>query len=281
VNNYNSFSPISANSVGIGLRYAHHQYILDSKPEIPWFEVHSENYYADGGPAINFLKKIRELYPLSLHSVGLSLGSCQKLDKKHLKKLKNLANIIKPFLISDHISWSNIDGISLNDLLPIPYTKEALKVLCDNISQTQDYLKTEILVENPSTYLSFQTADFSEDQFINQTAKITGCKILLDVNNIYVSSENNNFDAVNYINNIDKNIVGEMHLAGHSVTKFKNKKVLIDTHNNLVCDEVWELYKIAARKFNQVPTLIEWDQDLPDFQVLIDEAKKAQKIISA
>jgi uncharacterized protein (UPF0276 family) len=270
--------PISTNSVGIGLRHPHHDYVSKNKPNVPWFEVHSENFFAQGGPALHFLQEIRESYPLSLHGVGLSLGSAQKVDLTHLKKLKNLIKFSEPFLVSDHISWSNIQNQVLNDLLPLPYTKESLEALCNNISQSQDYLKREILVENPSTYLSFVESDKKEDDFINTLAKKTGCKILLDINNIYVSSHNNNFDPISYINNINQNIVGEMHLAGHSKSIINNKTVLIDTHDNYVCDEVWELYKIASKKFN-VPTLIEWDQDLPSFEDLLGEAKKAEKII--
>lgn len=277
---YPVLSPTLPNAVGIGLRHPHHQYVLAEKPNVPWLEVHSENFFAHGGPAINFLKQIREHYPLSLHSVGLSLGSAQKVDKNHLRKLKNLIKETEPFLISDHISFSNIDGYVLNDLLPIPYTKESLQILCDNISQTQDFLQKQILVENPSTYLSFNISEFSEDEFINQTAKISGCKILLDVNNIFVAANNNGFDAVKYLNNIDKNIVAEIHLAGHSQSSIKEQKILIDTHNNLVNQGTWDLYKIAVKNFPNVPTLIEWDQDIPEFDVLEAEAKRAENIIA-
>lgn len=270
--------PISTNSVGIGLRYPHHDFVLENKPKVSWFEVHSENFFCDGGPSLNFLKKIRQNYPLSLHSVGLSLGSAQKVNEIHLKKLKQLIEFIDPFLVSDHISWSNIGNKVLNDLLPIPYTKESLQFLCSNISQTQEFLNQQILVENPSTYLSFKEADFSEDDFINQVAAKTGCKILLDINNIFVSSQNNNFDGANYIKNIKPEIVGEMHLAGHSKRNINGEIILVDTHNDYVCDQVWELYKVAATRFS-APTLIEWDQDLPEFSDLLKEASKAKKII--
>ncbi|MES2677590.1 MAG: DUF692 domain-containing protein [Pseudomonadota bacterium] len=276
---FNLNKPTSANAVGVGLRHIHHQYILEKKPPVPWLEVHSENFFSSGGAAINFIKKVRQHYPLSLHGVGLSLGSATKIHKKHLQNLKKLIAITEPFLVSDHISWSNVEDRVLNDLLPIPYTKESLKILCGNISQTQDFLKREILVENPSTYLSFINSQIAEDEFINQTAKITGCKILLDINNIYVSSTNNGFDAKKYLQNIDAKIVGEMHLAGHSVRKFGKQKMLVDTHDNFVCDAVWDLYKIAVSKFKTSPTLIEWDQDIPEFSVLMAEAKKAEKII--
>lgn len=270
--------PISTNSVGIGLRHPHHQYVLQNNPDVHWFEVHSENFFAKGGAALNFLKNIRENYPLSLHGVGLSLGSSQDVDKNHLNSLKNLIEFIDPFLVSDHISWSNINDRVLNDLLPIPYTQESLEVLCKNIEQTQDFLKREILVENPSTYLSFKNSKIAEWDFINQVAKKTGCKILLDVNNVFVSSQNNNFDGVEYLENINPEIVREIHLAGHSKSQIDGQTVLIDTHDNYVCDEVWELYKFATKKIN-APTLIEWDQDLPEFLELEKEAKKAEKIL--
>ncbi|MFT6077721.1 MAG: hypothetical protein ACJA02_001095 [Myxococcota bacterium] len=277
---YSKQIPASANDVGVGLRHPHHQYVLAKKPSVPWLEVHSENFFASGGPALNFITKIRENYPLSLHGVGLSLGSAQKVDQKHLQSLKKLIKITEPFLVSDHISWSNIEEQVLNDLLPIPYTKESLEILADNICQTQDFLKREILVENPSTYLSFQNSHLPEDEFINQLAKKSGCKILLDLNNIYVGSQNNNFSAHKYLENINPGIVGEMHLAGHSIRQVEGGQILVDTHNDFVCDPVWDLYELAVKKFTNVPTLIEWDQDIPDFQVLLSEAKKAQKIIA-
>jgi hypothetical protein len=273
--------PTLANSVGVGLRYPHHQYFLKNNPKVAWLEVHSENFFSRGGPALNFIKNIRQNYPLSLHCVGLSLGSVEKVDTKHLKSLKKLISIANPFLVSDHISWSNAGDKVLNDLLPIPYTKESLKILCNNIDQTQNFLKREILVENPSTYLSFKNSQIAEDDFINQVAKISGCKILLDINNIYVSSQNNNFSAEKYLQNIKPQIVGEMHLAGHSIRKIGNETILVDTHDNFVCDAVWDLYKIAAAKFKNAPTLIEWDDNIPEFEVLMGEAKKAQDIINA
>lgn len=272
-------NPASANAVGVGLRHPHHKYVIDKKPKVSWFEVHSENFFAKGGPSVNFLTKVRENYPISLHGVGLSLGSSTKLSKKHLQQIKDLSKIIDPFLVSDHISWSNAKEGTLNDLLPFPYTKESLKNLCDNVSQAQDFLGREILIENPSTYLSFKTSEFSEEELINETARITGCKILLDINNIYVSSKNNIFDAKKYIKNINKNIVAEMHLAGHSKREIEGKSILVDTHNDFVCNEVWDLYEIAAKKFNNAPTLIEWDQDIPEFNSLLSEVRKAEKII--
>jgi uncharacterized protein (UPF0276 family) len=277
---YSKQSPASANAVGVGLRHPHHEYVLAEKPAVSWLEVHSENFFSKGGPALNFITKIRENYPLSLHGVGLSLGSASRVNQKHLQSLKSLISKTEPFLVSDHISWSNVEDQVLNDLLPIPYTQESLEILTNNICQTQDFLKREILLENPSTYLSFKNSKIPEHEFINQVAQKSGCKILLDLNNIYVGSQNNNFSAHKYLTGLNPGIVGEMHLAGHSVRKVDGGQILVDTHNDFVCDPVWDLYEIAAKKFTHVPTLIEWDQDIPDFKVLMDEAAKAQKIIA-
>ena len=202
----------------------------------------------------------------------------------HLQKLKNLVEKIDPFLISDHISWGRINKNHLNDLLPLPYNKEALEAICRNISQMQDFLKREILIENPSAYLAFKEQKMDEAEFINAVTKKTGCGLLLDVNNIFVSSQNcAQFDPQSYLKKLDKKIVKEIHLAGHFQSKIsdgkKYKKILIDTHNDLVCDEVWEIYKMAAREFGKAPFLIEWDQDFPEFEVLLAEAKKAELIL--
>lgn len=280
--------PVPANKAGIGLRSAHISHVLKNAEKIAkkigWLEVHSENYYAEGGTAISTLLEVRKNFPISLHSVGNALGSACGLDLNHLKKLKNLIEIVDPFLVSDHISWGMVDEKHLNDLLPLPYNKAALKVLSKNVSQMQDFLKREILVENPSTYLAFKNPEMSEFDLINQLCKTTGCKLLLDVNNIYVSSQNNSeFDPKEYLQKLDKNIVREIHLAGHSQSEIfdgkKHRTILIDTHNDLTCKEVWELYGIAIKRFGQIPTLIEWDQDFPEFKVLLDEAKRAGKFL--
>jgi uncharacterized protein (UPF0276 family) len=280
--------PIPANKAGIGLRAPHIDYIVKNsakiKKEVGWLEVHSENYYSKSNPSINSLIEIRKDFPISLHSVGNSLGSASGLDLKHLKKLKELVKIIDPFLVSDHISWGKVGEMHLNDLLPLPYTKAALKVIQNNVDQMQNFLGREILIENPSTYLSFKECEMSEFEFINEACKSTGCKLLLDVNNIFVSGSNNKeFNTKKYLAEIDKSIVAEIHLAGHSKKEIfdgkKNKQVLIDTHNDTVCKEVWELYEIAIKRFGEIPTLIEWDQDIPEFQVLLDEAGRAQNIL--
>lgn len=279
-------NPTSSNFVGVGLRSLHIDYILKNyrsvAQKIGWFEVHSENYYTPNSAAFLTLLEIRKNFPISLHCVGNSLGSKQKISIDHLKKLKEIIKIIDPFLVSDHISWGAVDNNHLNDLLPLPYNKESLDAIASNISLMQDFLKQEILIENPSAYLAYKNCEFDEAEFINKLTKRTGCKLLLDVNNIYVSAKNNaQFDAKKYITKIDKNIVKEIHLAGHSKSTIfdgkNHKEILIDTHNNLVCDEVWSLYSQAITRFGKVPSLIEWDQDLPKFEVLVDEVKKAKK----
>ena len=276
-----------ATHIGLGLRGPYISHIIKNhqtiSKKIGWFEVHSENYYADGGATIRALLDVRKNFPISLHSVGNALGSASGLDLNHLEKLKKLIEICDPFLVSDHISWGMVDKKHLNDLLPLPYTEAAFAVLAKNISVMQDFLKREILVENPSTYLAFKNPEFKEFEFINKLCAKTGCKLLLDVNNIYVSSQNNSeFDAHEYLQKLDKKIVKEIHLAGHSKSEIfdgkKHKEILIDTHNDLVCDEVWKLYAQASTRFGKIPTLLEWDQDFPEFKVLLDEAKKAEKI---
>lgn len=288
--NLKKSGPFPANKIGVGLRLPYVVQVIENHAEIAkkigWLEVHSENYYAAGGPAVNSLLAVRKNFPISLHSVGNSLGSASGVDLRHLEKLKKLIEIIDPFLVSDHISWGYLANSKkhLNDLLPLPYNKEALTVICKNILQVQDFLKREILIENPSTYLAFKNPEMSEFEFINLVAKKTGCKLLLDVNNIYVSACNNaEFDAKNYLKNIDKKIVKEIHLAGHSSSEIfdgkNHKEILIDTHNDVVRDEVWQLYEIAIQRFGEVPSLIEWDQDFPEFEVLLSEAKKAHNIL--
>ncbi|MDX2083039.1 MAG: DUF692 domain-containing protein [Rickettsiales bacterium] len=280
--------PTPSNLAGVGLRSQYVPHFLKNprkiSKKIGWIEIHSENYYDLNSVAVKNLITIRQDFPLSLHSVGNSLGSSQKLDLNHLKKLKALAEITQPFLISDHISWGRINKNHLNDLLPLPYTKESLQAITDNILQMQDFLKSQILIENPSAYLAFKKSEMSEADFINEITAKTGCALLLDVNNIFVSWQNcAQFEPINYLKKLNKKIVKEIHLAGHSQSEIfdgkKHKKILIDTHNNLVNSQVWQIYKMAIEIFGKVPSLIEWDQDFPDFEVLLGESKKAKKIL--
>ncbi len=262
--------------IGVGLRHPHYAQVLEERPSIGWFEVHSENFFYQGGPAINTLCLIREHYPISLHGVGLSLGSATRILQNHLNSLKELINLITPFLVSEHLSWGYVNGVYLPDLLPIPYTNESLNLFARNVSLTQDFLKREILLENPSSYLEYNLSDMEEVDFLVNLCNITGAKILLDVNNVFVSCSNHNWDAKRYIDKVPINLVKEIHLAGHSIkTITATQAILIDTHDHLVCPEVWDLYEYAIQRFGPTHTLLEWDAKIPEFSILKNEATKA------
>jgi len=265
-------------AAGIGLRAKHYEDMLEEKPDIGWIEVHPENYFS-GGTHRRYLAKARELYPLSLHAVGLSLGSDQPVDEEHMRQFKELIDIFEPFQVSDHVSWSASGNAHLNDLLPLPYTKETLQRLCDNIERVQNYFGRKILVENPSTYVSFTTDEMSEYEFMNRIAEKAGCDVLLDINNIYVQSVNHGFDPNHYLDNIKPEFVREMHLAGHTEREFEDGTILVDTHNRPVRDEVWALYEHGVKRFGAVPTLIEWDGDIPALSELVAQSDKAQSFI--
>ncbi len=266
--------------VGIGLRYPYYQEILDTRPAIGWLEVHPENYFG-GGMHRRFLREISTHYPISLHAVGLSLGSAHPVSEDHLRQIKELIEICQPFAVSDHASWSASGNAHMNDLLPLPYTDETLAALCRNIERTQEFLGRTILVENPSTYIAFKDNAMSEAEFMNEAARRTGCGLLLDINNIYVQSRNHGLEPFAYIDAIDAGKVGEMHLAGHTERPAGESVIVVDTHNCPVRDAVWDLYEHAARRFGRVPTLIEWDQDFPALEVLLMEAAKARRILGA
>ena len=267
-------------SVGVGLKPAHYREIIETAPAIDWFEVHPENYMFEGGPSHAWLREVRKSYPLSLHSVGLSLGSVQSVDVTHLTWLERLASNYEPFAISDHVSWSTNSGDFLNDLLPLPYTHESLAVLSRNIDQVQEHLGRSILVENPSTYLQFQEEDYSEPDFIAAVCEQTGCGLLLDINNAYVCARNHGFDPWSYLTHIPHDSVREIHLAGHSITTVGDVEIRIDDHGSLVCDEVWQLYSQYIATFGASPTLIEWDSNIPPLATLISEVDKARALIN-
>lgn len=267
--------------VGIGLRHRHFKEILELKPDIGWLEVHTENFFSGGSAASQYLEEIRKDYPLSAHSVGLSLGSVDSTNETHLKNVKNFIERFQPSLVSDHLSWSGVDGTFLPDLLPVPYTKEALKKICENIETTQDYLGRQILIENPSSYLAFKKSKIPEWEFLAEIAEKTGCGILLDINNIYVSAHNHGFDSEQYLAAIPAEKVQEIHLAGFSIKEIEKKEVFIDDHGARVYMQVWELYKTAMKKFSDAPTLIEWDTNVPELSVLLEEKEKAEKILTS
>jgi uncharacterized protein len=271
--------PVPAKA-GIGLRFQHHQAVLDVAPDVAWMEVHTENYMG-GGPPLRYLDAIRRDYPISLHGVGLSLGSAEGLDAAHLERIRRVAERIEPALMSEHIAWSAADGVYLADLLPLPMTEEALAVVSRNVDQMQSYLKRRILVENPSTYLRFRHSVIPEWEFMAAVAERTGCGLLCDVNNIYVSAHNHGWNASAYLSALPPAAVGEIHLAGHSVRALPGGGTLrIDDHGSQVIAEVWELYQEALACFGPVPTLIEWDNDVPPLDVLVAEANHAGALLA-
>ena len=264
-------------TAGIGLRFQHHHAILDERPQVGFVEVHSENYLG-GGPAIKHLQAVRREYPVSLHGVGLSLGSAEGLDFNHLQRVCALADRIDPLFVSEHISWSVTGGVYLNDLLPLPYTEEALSIFCANVQRMQEALKRPVLVENPSTYLQFAHSTIPEWEFVAEISKRTGCGLLLDVNNIYVSACNHGFDSGRYLQAMPRSAVREIHLAGHTAKQIGDQTLRIDDHGSAVCDDVWALYGDAIRLLGPVPTLIEWDSRIPPLAEIVAEAAKADVI---
>jgi uncharacterized protein (UPF0276 family) len=275
-----SFSALPGQA-GIGLRSPHLAEVRAMRPPVPWFEVHSENYFAAGGPTLAALLDLRADYPLSLHGVGMSLGSAGPLDRAHLRNLKRLVDAVQPAAVSEHLCWSSVAGRWLNDLLPLPYTQEALDRVCAHVDEVQESLGRAILVENVSSYLRFLPEDMPEWTFVAAVAQRTGCGILLDVNNIHVSACNHGFDAREFLTGIPVEAVGEIHLAGYETEGEGKDRLLIDTHSRPVHEEVWALYQDALARFGPVPTLIEWDQDIPAFAVLRVEADKAQAFLDA
>ncbi len=264
---------------GVGLRAEHYRDVLETLPAVGWFEVHSENYFGEGGRPLAFLEAIRTHYPLSLHGVGLSLGSTDELSHTHLARIKHLIDRFQPDLVSEHLSWSSIGGRYLNDLLPLPYTEEALAHVVARIARVQDYLGRRILVENISRYLEYKHTTIAEWDFLAAVARQSDCGILLDVNNIYVNAVNHGFDALTYLRAIPRDLVQEIHLAGFTVNRFEGGEIIIDSHNRPVADAVWTLYREAIDRFGPRPTLIEWDTELPALTVLISEAYQADAIM--
>ncbi|MBO9195380.1 DUF692 domain-containing protein [Rhizobium sp. 16-449-1b] len=267
---------------GVGLKAEHYRLILDTSPDIGFFEVHAENYMGDGGPPHRYLSAIRERYPLSLHGVGLSIGAARPLDKDHLKRLKSLIERYEPWLFSEHLAWSTHDIDFFNDLLPVPYTSETLRRVVEHIDEVQLTLGRQMLLENPSTYLTFSESTYSETDFIAEIARRTGCGLLLDVNNVHVASANQLWDPFEYINAYPLAHVAEIHLAGHATEKDEaDRPLLIDTHDRPVDDLVWALYAHAMERLGPAPTLIEWDADVPAWPVLAAEAKRAENLMNA
>ena len=257
---------------GIGLRAAHYRHFLEGRPRIGWLEVHSENYFGAGGLDLHVLEHVRRDYPLSLHGVGLSLGSADDLRAQHLAKLQSLVARVDPLLVSEHICWGAYGERHFNDLLPLPYTREALDLMVARVDEVQTALGRDILVENVSSYLQYRDAEIPELEFVAELARRSGCGILFDVNNLYVNSVNHGFDPFAALAALPAERVGEIHLAGHT----RADDCLIDDHGSCVIDQVWALYEATVRRVGAVPTLIEWDTNIPALDVLLDEARKAE-----
>jgi uncharacterized protein (UPF0276 family) len=265
---------------GIGLRHPHVAEILERRPAAGWLEVHAENYMNDS-PASHALETIRGHFELSVHGVGLSLGSARGIDKDHLLRLKAVCDRYQPTLVSEHLAWCIGDGVYLNDLLPVPHDEEALAILTRNIDLTQSTLRRQILIENLSTYIDFARSTMNEAEFLAELVRRTGCRLLLDVNNVYVSAHNIGFDARAWIRSLPGNAIGEIHVAGHSRNDTPDGPVLIDDHRSRVASDVWALYADAINQFGRRPTLVEWDSGIPALDVLLGEAMRADLIAGA
>lgn len=259
---------------GLGLRTDHYQDIIDQQPAIDWFEILTENYLVPGGKPLYYLDKISESYPIVMHGVSMSLGSIDPLDMDYMKQVKNLAKRVDARWISDHLCWTGIHQKNMHDLLPLPYTEESLKHVVSKIKQAQDFLGTQLLIENPSTYLTFSSSTLTEWDFMREMALAADCLILLDINNIYVSAFNHGFDPIDYLKAIPANRVQQMHLAGHT----NNGDHIIDTHDHPIIDPVWKLYAQSLEYFERVSTMIERDDHIPALSVLIQELDQAKHI---
>ena len=263
--------------VGIGLRAQHYRDFMRALPEVGWVEVHSENYFGEGGLDRHVLERVRADLPVSLHGVGLGLGSVEGISELHVAKLKALAGWIEPAFVSEHLCWASGIGRHFNDLLPLPYSEESLALVCGRVLRLQEALGLRVLIENISAYVTFPESVVPEGAFIAELSRRTGCGVLLDVNNLYVNQKNHGIDALAQMNALPRGCVEEIHLAGH----LADEDCLIDTHGDRVADPVWQLYEAALTRFGQVPSLIEWDTDIPPLDVLLAEAEKARHRMEA
>jgi uncharacterized protein len=262
-------------SAGIGLRSPHVAGVTATRPKLGFLEVHAENYMAET-VALDHLLKLRRDYPVSVHGVALSLGSAEQLDRFHLDRFKALVERVEPILVSEHLAWSAIREVYLNDLLPLPYTEESLDLFCHHVEEMQGALGRRVLIENPASYLRYRHSSIPEPEFLTEVVHRTGCGILCDVNNIYVSARNFGFDPIAYLDALPIKAIGEIHLAGHHTAE--DVDVLIDDHGSKVAKSVWDLHAAALQRFGPVPALIEWDTNLPALEILLDEARHAQKL---
>ncbi len=273
-NRFNGFADLG---IGIGLRIPHYQHILNRKPHIDWFEIISENFMVDGGRPLEILDRILDQYKVVQHGVSLYFGSVDPLDREQLKRLKRLVQRTKTPFLSDHLCWGSVDGTYSHDLLPMPYTSEAARHTAERIRAVQDYLEIPVCVENVSSYAEFNISTMTEWEFLSEVVELADCGILLDVNNVFVSSHNHNLDPYEYLNQIPHHRVAQIHIAGHSV----HKEVILDTHDHHVADPVWQLYGRAIELIGSTNTLLEWDANLPSFSKVHREALKAEKFLKA
>jgi len=259
---------------GLGLRTEHYPYIVEQKPDVDWFEILTENYMVPGGKALDYLDKIRADYPIVMHGVSLSIGSTDPLNTLYLKNFKQLIQRVQPEWVSDHLCWTGVNGKNSHDLLPLPYNEDTIDHVVARVQQVQDYLGRRILLENLSSYVTYKNSEMTEWAFLNEIARRADCHILLDINNIFVSAHNHQFAPIDYINGIDVDRVMQFHLAGHSY----NGEMIIDTHDHAVCDPVWSLYETALKRFGAVSTMIERDDNIPQFPQLRKELAIAEAI---
>lgn len=261
-------------SFGLGLRSQHYHDFLEKPQPVDWLEVISDNYMVDGGKPLAMLDRIRADYPMVMHGVSMSIGSLKGVDPEYLRKLKRLEQRIQPMWISDHLCWTGVHGRNLHDLLPLPFSEETLQVVTRNVEQVQDFLQRPLVLENVSSYVEFKESEMTEWDFLAEVTKRTGCKLLLDINNIYVSAFNHGFSATEFIRGIPKQSVMQFHLAGHQ----NNGDHIIDTHDHPVCQDVWGLYREALGHFGFIPTMIERDDNIPELSELLDELNYARDI---
>ena len=259
---------------GLGLRKEHYETVLTERPKVDWFEIVSENYMVDGGKPLDYLTRIREHYPMVMHGVSMSIGSTEPLNFDYLKQLKSLIKRVEPEWISDHLCWTGVNGLNLHDLMPLPYTEEAIEHVADRVSQVQDYLGRQMLLENVSSYVSYSDSTITEWEFLREVAERADCLILLDLNNIYVSAYNHNFDPYTYLTAIPGERVYQFHLAGHT----HENNLIIDTHDHPIADPVFDLYAAAVEHFGRVSTMIERDDNIPPLPELLDELEQVKNI---
>jgi hypothetical protein len=267
-------------TTGLGFKPEHFSDILTHPRAVGFFEIHAENYMGEGGAPHAMLRALRMDHALSLHGVGLSIGSADRLDRAHLARLRKLIERYQPESFSEHLAWSSHGGAWLNDLLPLPYTSETLATVCDHIQEVQDALGCRMLLENPATYVTFAQSTWAETDFLTELTRRTGCGLLLDINNVFVSATNHRFDPRAYLAAFPLAAVGEIHLAGHSAEELPTGPLLIDTHGTPVADPVWTLFDWVLDRTGPVPTLIEWDNDVPDFAILLQQAQQAAECLN-